>query len=116
MMTLTLPKRLPLRFRLAVLVAGTTLPLIFFSADIVYLNYEANRQNASDRILEFARSMTLNVDRDLQSTTAALQALALSRALRASDIDGFRTQAEEFLRHQRPGANLVLIDRNGRQV
>jgi two-component sensor histidine kinase len=111
-----LPKRLPLRFRLAVLVAGTTLPLIFFSADIVYLNYEANRQNASDRILEFARAMTLNVERELQSTTAALQALALSRALRAGDIEGFRPQAEEFLQHQRAGANLVLIDRNGRQI
>lgn len=111
-----MPKRLPLRLRLALLVAGTTLPLIIFSAAIVFLNYEANRKNASDRTLEVARGLMLTVDRELQSLTAALQVLALSQPLRSGDLEGFRTQASAFLGRQKDGANIVLIDRSGRQV
>jgi hypothetical protein len=107
---------LSLPLRLVFLVAGTTLPLIIFAAAIVYLNYQADRKEASARILEITRSMMLVVDRELQSTTAALRVLALSLALQRDDFKAFRQQAESFLRDYPEGANLMLADRSGQQL
>jgi hypothetical protein len=45
--------------RLALLVAGTTLPLIVFATVIVFNNYEQDRRNASQRVLETVRSIRL---------------------------------------------------------
>jgi two-component sensor histidine kinase len=104
-------RSLSLRFRLVLLVAGTMLPLIIFSAAIVYLNYKADRKTAADRVLEVTRGMMLAVDRELQGIVAALQVLALSEPLRDGDLAGFRRQAETYLSQQRPGSNLVLSDR-----
>ena len=87
------------------------LPLIIFSAAIVYVNYEGDRKSAADRVLEVTRGMMLAVDRELQGIVAALQVLALSQPLRDGDFAGFRRQAETYLSQQRPGSNLVLSDR-----
>ena len=43
--------------RLALLVAGTTLPLIIFAAGIVFNNYEQDRRDATQRVLETVRSI-----------------------------------------------------------
>jgi two-component sensor histidine kinase len=91
------------------------LPLILFSAAIIYLNHEQNRKSAADRVLEITRGMMLAVDRELQGIIAALQVLALSQPLRDGDLTGFRRQAETYLRQQRQGSNLVLSDRT-RQI
>jgi two-component sensor histidine kinase len=109
-------RKLSLRLRLALLVAGTALPLIIFSAVIVYLNFKASERSAAERTVQGARALAAAVDRELQSTAAALQVLALSEPLRAGDLAGFRRQADAFLRRQHPDSNLVLIDRNGDQV
>jgi two-component sensor histidine kinase len=105
-----------LRLRLALLVAGTALPLIIFSAAIAYLNFEANRASAGQRLVEIARSMMLAVDRELEGRIAALDVLSQSQALAENDLAGFRGRAAVFLTRQPRGANLVLIDRGGQQV
>jgi two-component sensor histidine kinase len=107
---------LSLPVRLVFLVAGTTLPLIVFAAAIVFMNYQADRKEASTRILEVTRSMMLVVDRELHSTVAALRVLALSLALQRDDLKAFRQQVESFLRDYPEGANLVVADRSGQQV
>ena len=58
---LALPKP-SLPVRLALLVAGTTLPLIIFAAGLVYNNYTQDRQNATQRVLETVRSIRLVLD------------------------------------------------------
>ncbi len=107
---------LSLRLRLAFLVAGTVLPLIVFSAAIVYLNYQAILQNASARMLEVARAMSLIVDRELQSGATGLQVLALSQALQRDDLDAFRVEAGAFLDRYGPDANIILARRDGQEV
>lgn len=107
---------LSLRLRLVYLVAGTALPLIIFSAAIVYLNFRADRQNAGARLIEIARSMMIAVDRELEGRIAALEVLSQSRALADDDLVGFRERAAVFLARQPARANVVLIDRNGQQL
>ena len=48
--------------RLALLVAGTTLPLIIFATVIVFNNYEQDRQDASQRVVETVRNIRLVLD------------------------------------------------------
>jgi hypothetical protein len=48
--------------RLVLLVAGTTLPLIIFATVIVFNHYEQERKDASQRVLETARSIRLVLD------------------------------------------------------
>jgi hypothetical protein len=76
--------------RLAILVAGTTLPLIIFAAGIVFNNYEQDRTAASQRVLETVRSIRLVLDSEMQRMTGGLQVLALTNALRSGDFGSFR--------------------------
>src|SRR3978361_1101702 len=85
--------RLPkpsLPVRLALLVAGTTLPLIIFATVIVFNNYEQDRKDASQRVLETVRSMRLVLDPGMQRMTGGLQVLSLTNALRNGDFASFR--------------------------
>ena len=85
--------KLSLPVRLALLVAGTTLPLIIFAAVIVFNNYEQDRKEASQRVLETARSIRLVLDAEIQRMTGGLQVLALTTTLRGGDFEGFRSIA-----------------------
>src|SRR5260370_16511459 len=69
--------------RLALLVAGTTLPLILFAAGIVFNNYEQERRNASQRVLETVRSIRLVLNAEMHRMTAPLHLLALTNPLPA---------------------------------
>ena len=104
---LALPK-LSLPVRLALLVAGTTLPLIIFAAGIVYNNYKQDRQNATQRVLENVRSIRLVLDAEMQRITGALQVLSLTSALRDGDFEGFRRICQGFLDQYGQGG-VVLV-------
>src|SRR6202140_4843112 len=102
--------------RLALLVAGTTLPLIVFATVIVFSNYEQDRRNASQRVLETVRSIRLVLDAEMQRMTGALQVLALTNPLREGDFEAFRRMAQGFLDQYRDGGVVLVADRSGRQV
>jgi two-component sensor histidine kinase len=110
-----LPK-LSLPMRLALLVAGTTLPLIVFAAVIVFNDYEQDRKDASQRVLETVRSIRLVLDSEVQRMTGALQVLSLTNALRDGDFEGFRRIAAGFLDQYGEGGLVLVADREGRQV
>ena len=107
--------RLPLRARLSLLVAGTTLPLILFAAGLVYLKYERDRAAAADRVLETVKGIQLVLDSELQGMTLSLEVLGNSRALQNEDLDGFRNNAEAFLRRY-PTSAISLASRDGTQI
>ncbi|WP_198425186.1 hypothetical protein, partial [Salmonella enterica] len=85
--------RLTLPVRLAMLVAGTMLPLIVFAVGLAYANYRQDRADVSRRVLETVRSMRLVLDSEVQRMTGGLQVLALSDSLSSGDFDGFRRLA-----------------------
>lgn len=111
-----MPRTLSLPLRLAVLVAGTTLPLIVFSTALVFLDYYNDRQAAAERVLETARSMRLVLDRELQSSISALRVLALSPALQRGDLAAFRAEAETFSEQYPEAPNVLLADGTGQQL
>jgi hypothetical protein len=102
--------------RLALLVAGTTLPLILFAAGIVYNNYKQDRREATQRVLETVRSVRIVLDAEMQRITGALQVLSLTSALRDGDFEGFRRISQGFLDQYGEGGVVLVADREGRQV
>src|SRR5262245_53973156 len=109
-------RKLSLPLRLAILVAGTILPLIGFSAAIVYQHYIQDRQDAFGRVLQVTRSIQQVVDREMQGIVSGLIVLAGSDSLARGDFDAFRGRVQGFL-SQFPGhASIIVGDREGRQV
>jgi two-component sensor histidine kinase len=102
--------------RLALLVAGTTLPLIIFASVIVFHNYEQDRKDASLRVLETVRSIRLVLDAEVQRMTGALQVLALTNPLREGDFKAFHRISEGFLDQYPEGGVLLVADREGHQL
>ena len=100
--------------RLALLVAGTTLPLIIFAAGIVFHNYEQDRKDATLRVLETVRSIRLVLDAEMQRMTGGLQVLALTNSLRGGDFNGFRRIATGFLEQYGKDGVVLVADREGR--
>jgi two-component sensor histidine kinase len=107
--------RLPLRLRLPLLVAGTTLPLILFAAGLIYFKHVHERDAAFDRVLETVKGVQLVLDTEMQGITHALEVLANSRALQNDDLAGFRSNAEAFLRRY-PTSSILLANRDGGQL
>jgi two-component sensor histidine kinase len=102
--------------RLALLVAGTTLPLIIFAVGIVFNNYEQDRRDAKQRVVETVRSIRLVLDAEMQRMTGGLQVLSLTNALRDRDFEGFRRIATGFLEQYGKDGVVLVADREGRQV
>ena len=112
----TFVPKLSLPVRLALLVAGTTLPLIVFAAGIVFNNYQQDRQDATQRVLETVRSIRLVLDAEMQRMTGGLQVLSLTNSLRNGDFDSFRRIAHGFLDQYGKDGVVLVADRDGRQL
>jgi two-component sensor histidine kinase len=112
---LALPK-LSLPLRLALLVVGTTLPLIIFAAGIIFNNYEQDRRDATQRVLETVRSIRLVLDAEMQRMTGGLQVLALTNSLRSGDFNSFRRIAAGFLDQYGKDGVVLVADSAGRQL
>ena len=91
-------RNLSLPLRLALLVAGTTLPMILFAAGVVYLNHARDRDAAFDRVLSTVRGILLVLDAEMQGITSGLEALAASQSLARGDLEAFRRSTEAFLK------------------
>ncbi|WP_249159451.1 sensor histidine kinase [Bradyrhizobium tropiciagri] len=92
------------------------LPLIIFAAGIVFHNYQQDRQDATQRVLDTARSIRLLLDAEMQRMTGALQVLALTNSLRNGDFDNFRRIAFGFLDQYGKDGVVLVSDRRGRQL
>jgi two-component sensor histidine kinase len=109
-------RKLSLPVRLALLVAGTTLPLIIFASAIVFHNYEQDREDASLQVLQTVRSIRHVLDAEMQRMTGGLEILALTSALREGDFGNFRRIALGFLEQYGKDGVVLVADRGGRQL
>jgi two-component sensor histidine kinase len=109
-------RTLSLPLRLAILVAGTILPLIGFAAAIVYQHYRQDQRDAFARVLQNTRSIQLVLDREMQGIVSGLTVLAGSDSLARGDFEGFRPRAKAFLAQFPDNPSIVIGDREGRQV
>src|ERR1700686_2817112 len=87
-----------------------------FAAVIVFKDYEKDRREASQRVLETVRSIRLVLDSEMQRMTGALQVLSLTNALRDQDFEGFRRISQGFLDQYAEGGVVLVADREGRLV
>src|SRR5687768_13408525 len=102
--------------RLALLVAGTMLPLIIFAGAIIYTNYLQDRRQAEERVAQVTRGIRDAVEREMQGALAGMIVLANSRALVADNFEGFRVSADAFVQ-QFPGNPFISIgDAEGRHL
>ena len=108
-----MPKR-SLPVRLALLVAGTTLPLIMFAVGIVFHDYLQDREEATQRVLETVRSIRLTLDAEMRRMTGGLQVLALTDTLKGGDFESFRRIAAGFLDQYGKDGVILVADREGR--
>ena len=92
------------------------LPLIIFAVGIVFNNYEQDRTNATQRVLETVRSIRLVLDAEMQRMTSGLQVLSLTDALLDRDFDGFRRISAGFLEQYGKDGVVLVADREGRQL
>ena len=104
--------KLSLPVRLALLVAGTTLPLIVFAVGIVVHDYSQDRKEATQRVLETVRSVRFTLDAEIRRMTGGLQVLALTNALRNGDFKDFRGMADGFLEQYGKDGVILVSDRN----
>jgi two-component sensor histidine kinase len=104
-----------LHLRLALLVAGTVLPVLLLAGFIVFSGYVRAREEAGDRVLQSAKSAMAAVDRELQNQISALQVLSLEPDLAEGDFEEFRDDAERFIQ-VRSGYVIGVSDAQGNQV
>jgi two-component sensor histidine kinase len=102
--------------RLALLVAGTALPLIVFAAVLVFNDYEQDRKDASQHVVETVSSIRLVLDAEMQRMTGGLRVLALTDALRSGDFENFRRIASGFLDQYGKDGVVLVADREGRRL
>jgi two-component sensor histidine kinase len=107
--------KLSLPVRLALLVAGTTLPMIVFAVGIVVHDYVGDRRAATERLLETVRGVRFTLDAEIRRMTGGLQVLALTDALRHGDFGHFRGMANGFL-DQYGKDGLILVSDKTAQI
>ena len=104
--------RLSLPVRLALLVAGTTLPMIVFAVGIVVHGYTQDRREATQRLLETVRGVRFTLDAEIRRMTGGLQVLALTNTLRDGDFKNFRDMAAGFLDQYGKDGVMLVTDRS----
>lgn len=104
-----------LHLRLALLVAGTVLPVLILAGFIVFDSYVRARDAAADRVLQMTKSAMAAVDRELQNQISALEILALEPDLVNGNFEGFRYDAERY-RQVNPDSVISVSTADGRQV
>lgn len=92
------------------------LPLIMFAAGIVFYNYQQDRKDANQRVLETVRSIRFVLDAEVQRMTGGLQVLSLTNSLRNGDFETFRRIAGGFLDQYGKDGAVLVADRSGRQL
>src|SRR6266851_4134030 len=105
-----------LRSHLVILVLGTVLPVLAFSAIMAVVFWHQQRAAYDERYLERVRALAMALDREHEGHVRALRVLSESFALRAGDLARFYEQAERVTAEQTAWTSLILADRTGAQL
>ena len=111
-----MPRSVPLRRRLFVLVAAALLPLAAMAVFAVLIVLQQQREQAQVATLEITRALATAVDGELARTVAILQLLASSPLLETDDLRGFDQLARRALGARPSLSTVILADPSGRQL
>lgn len=102
-----------LRARLVLLILATMLPLLGYSAVTQFIRFRTAEQRAASGQAEHkARA----VEQAVHARLVALRVLALEPELQSGDFDAFRSAAEALIANELPGSNVLVLDRDARQL
>jgi PAS domain S-box-containing protein len=113
--TPALRKPRPLLHFMIVLGCAIIVPLLLFSVYMGLRITDAQFHDVQNGLMSEARSLSVDVDREVVGEIERLQTLAASASLRQGDFTEFQRQAEASLAWRRSG-NIVLIDRNMQEI
>ena len=102
------------RQTLGLLAVSLVLPVLLFSAFVLWRFAEAERQRIEGEASDIAQSVATALDREMTGIFASLDVLSTSAYLKTGDFVGFRNQAVELF--QRQGLVTVLSDLAGQQL
>jgi PAS domain S-box-containing protein len=106
--------KLGLRTHLVLFALAIVLPVQIYSAFLLHRYAQAERAQNEQRVLQIARALSADIDREIRAIVTTLEALVTSSALAAKDFRSFHQQAKEALK-SRPW-NVLVIDPNRRQL
>src|SRR5689334_3082615 len=109
-------RTLALRWNLVLLVVGALIPMVAFSALVVYRLARSERVAAERRLARSASELTIALDREIQSTIRTLNALAESEEMRRDDLKAFHALAARVVSTQPAWMSVILLAPDGRQV
>src|SRR5437879_3760312 len=105
-----------LRSHLITLVLVAVLPLLLFSAIVVGLAADSERDATERGLRATGRAESSAVDHTLDNAIGALEVLATSELLGGGELPGFHKVAARALEGQRGWLSVAVVDRAGRQV
>src|SRR5436309_480549 len=105
-----------LRSHLITLVLVAVLPLLVFSAIVLALAADSERDATERGLRATGRAVGTAVDHALDNVISALEVLATSGLLDAGDLPGFRGVAVRALEGQHGWLSVSVVDSEGRQV
>ena len=105
-----------LRRHLLMLVAAAVVPVLVFATITVAVFGHGERASTERGLRDTTRALTLAVDREVQTTIKALEALAASLYLDTGDYNSFDRHAGRVLPTQPWWRDVVLTDRRGEVI
>jgi hypothetical protein len=105
-----------LRRWLALLVAGTLVPFLAFSAAVVYQYGREQNDAAQEALQDGARALAVALDKHLEATIVALRVLGTSDRLDAGDLRAFHAQCHRALNVRDEWRTISLFDATGRRL
>ncbi len=105
-----------LRTFLLAVVGLTLIPLLGAAGLAIWWAHEDERRNVEQALLYHARSLTVAVDREVETSLAGLTGLATSRDLDSGELRKFYEEARLARDAYRRWLTVALVDPSGRQV
>ena len=110
------PPTFSLRSHLIALVVVALVPLVIFLAWLIIQESRSRRKAIEEHLLDTAKTLAVDVDREVISAINTLQTLALSYDLGARGPDEFRQLSDRILSSQKNWRMVIVQDPSGKQL
>ncbi|HSB41501.1 MAG TPA: PAS domain S-box protein [Methylomirabilota bacterium] len=104
------------RWFLLAVVSVTLVPLALVAGLAIWLAHRDQREDLNQALLDHSRALAVAVDREIETSVAALEALGTSGDLESGDLRRFYEQARRARDAHRRWLTVALIDPAGRPL
>jgi signal transduction histidine kinase/CheY-like chemotaxis protein len=105
-----------IRSQLVLLLLGTLVPILVFSAVMLVVLNRQTREATEKGLVQTARALSVAVDQQVETSTSVLKALATSEHLRSANLREFDRVARDVLSTQPEWQEVILYAPDGRNV